>query len=153
MLISFSFTVNNLFVQAVFLFGEEPSEDDHVTTNTSKSGNVNESQNNNAKTTPSYKFSIVDRSGPRYYTINRGSQHRRFGLFLGICTFCVAGSAAYYAREQALSARDQALSARDQVQAQIQNNIQMERQNDLEEVSQGLRSKESYNEKYKTDIK
>lgn len=69
------------------------------------------------------------------------SRFRLIGLSLGFCTLCVGGYAAYQQRLQTIAAQES-------VRSQDKNNFEMTRQNDLEEVSQGLMSKESYQQKY-----
>lgn len=99
------------------------------------------------RTTNYYRHSFSGKS-PNIY--------RRAAMCLGICTAGGAWVGAFYAKMQAEAAIVQAEAAivqaeasKAQVTAQIDNNRQMERQNDLEEVSQGLRTRESYTEKWK----
>ena len=66
---------------------------------------------------------------------------RLFGLGVGICTLCIGGYAAYQQRLQTIAAQEAVL-------AQQVNNLEMTRQNDLEELSQGIISKEDYLRKY-----
>lgn len=67
--------------------------------------------------------------------------HRNVGYGIGFFGLVVGFGAAYYGKVQA----DASLA---QVKAQEINNFEMRRQNDLEEVSQGLMSKEDYTKKY-----
>jgi hypothetical protein len=75
-------------------------------------------------------------------------RYRALGLGLGACTLCIASYAAYHQRLQTIAAQESLKVAQESLKAQEINNREMSRQNDLEEVSQGLMSKENYSKKY-----
>ena len=62
------------------------------------------------------------------------SRFRLLGFGIGVCTFCIGGYAAYQQCLQTISS---------QIQAE-----EMVRQNDLEEVSQGLMTRDDYLKKH-----
>lgn len=66
---------------------------------------------------------------------SNASSFRFIGLGIGFCTICIGGYAAYQSRIQSVAALDS-------LEALKINNEEMRRQNDLEEVSQGLMSRE-----------
>lgn len=74
-------------------------------------------------------------------TMRNAIRFKYAGLGIGICTLCVAGYAGYQQRLQTIAAQEQ-------VRVQEINNREMTRQNDLEEVSQGMMSKEDYQRKH-----
>ena len=76
------------------------------------------------------------------FSTSNTSLYRGFGIGLGVGTFLVASTAAYYTKIQA----DAAML---QVQAQIENNAEMRRQNDLEELSQGIIDRPEYDRRRK----
>ena len=93
------------------------------------------------------KFSFININITRavyrqHFTLNNTNSYKYFGIGIGLFTLGVTSYAAYYSKIQA----DTAIK---QLHAQELNNQEMCRQNDLEEVSQGLMSKEDYIKKYK----
>lgn len=83
------------------------------------------------------------------------SRFKYFGLGVGLCTLGVGCYGIYYQRQQYLMAQQQNEIAREQNRiAQEQNEIarkqnrEFKKQNDLEEVSQGLMTKETYQKKW-----
>lgn len=87
-------------------------------------------------------FNRYDNSHHHYTVSKNAMLFRRVGIFIGVGTLGIASYAAY---QQAL----QTIAAQESVRAQEQNNFEMSRQNDLEEVAQGFMSKETYESKYK----
>jgi len=80
---------------------------------------------------------------------------RRAGLGIAFLGLGVTGYAAYQQRLQTIAAQEALKVAQESLKVaqeslneQLRNNLEMNRQNDLEEVSQGLRSKEDYLKKY-----
>lgn len=91
------------------------------------------------------KFSFINITRAVYhkhFISNNTNSFRYFGIGIGLFTLGATSYAAYYSQIQANAALEQ-------VRAQELNNYEMTRQNDLQEVSQGLMSKEDYKKKYK----
>ncbi len=84
----------------------------------------------------------------QHFTLNNPKSFRNFGIGLGLFTLGATSYAAYCSKIQADAAIIQANAALAQVIAQEVNNKEMARQNDLEEVAQGLMSKDDYIKKY-----
>ncbi len=81
---------------------------------------------------------------------------KRAGFGVAILGLGITGYATYQQRLQTIAAQDSLKvaqdslkAAQDSLKAQEVNNFEMQRQNDLEEVAQGLLSKEDYYHKYK----
>jgi hypothetical protein len=68
-------------------------------------------------------------------TIPNAATSRRISLFGLFCTVCIGGGTIFYAKKT--------------YDAQMQNNFEMTRQNDAEEVAQGFMTREEYIKKYK----
>lgn len=98
----------------------------------------------NSKPEKSYSFLTFRKTinNNQYHQASTNAfRYRVIGLGIGACTLCIGGYAAYQQRLQTIAAQES-------VRAQEINNREMTRQNDLEELSQGLMSKENYNKKY-----
>ena len=99
--------------------------------------------------TPRYSFFTYRKTVNNYQQASLNiTKFKLIGLGLGFCTLCIGGYAAYQQRLQTIAAQESVIATQESVKAQGINNNEMMRQNDLEEVSQGLMSKDSYQRKY-----
>lgn len=97
-------------------------------------------------------FAFMDKSRNTYHQNFNPQIHSRFSrgsnFAIGFAGLAIGGATVYYAKMQAEAAIIQAQASKDQVQAQVDNNWEMARQNDLEEVSQGFMTREDFAKKY-----
>lgn len=97
-----------------------------------------ESSHDGNKTQNHYSFLTFRKNvtnNQYHQTSTNAFRYHTLSLGIGICTLCLGGYAAYQQRLQTSVAQEV-------------NNYEMTRQNDFEEVSQGLMFKDNYTKKY-----
>jgi hypothetical protein len=123
-------------------FGEIPEAENTPSTTTGTT-----SQANNT-------YSLLHFS--RYYNTSENAEHatrqsirfKKAGLAVGLFTLGIGSYAAYQQRLQTIAAQESVRIAQESTRLQEIDNREMMRQNDLEEVSQNMRTMESYLKKW-----
>jgi hypothetical protein len=101
------------------------------------------------------KFSLINVSYNRAYHKNYYSEAfqssirlRNIGFIVGVMGVGVGVATAKFSYDAAVAAQQQVEIAKEQVRAQETNNYEMGRQNKLEELAQGICTKEEYLAEY-----